>query len=68
MKIVYYESVKVIINAPNLAKVIIDVVIYHYRVSESIVIDRGLLFTSKFWSSLCYFLGIKKKLSTVFHF
>ncbi len=29
--------------------------------------DRGSLFTSKFWSSLCYFLGIKKKLSTAFH-
>ena len=26
-----------------------------------------MLFTSKFWSSLCYFLGIKKKLSTAFH-
>ncbi len=26
-----------------------------------------MLFTSKFWSLLCYFLGIKKKLSTAFH-
>lgn len=26
-----------------------------------IVGDRGPLFTSKFWSSLCYFLGIKRK-------
>ena len=29
--------------------------------------DRGLLFTSKFWLSLCYFLGIKRRLSTAFH-
>ena len=29
--------------------------------------DRGSLFTSKFWSSLCYFLGIKWRLSTAFH-
>ncbi len=29
--------------------------------------DRDLLFTSKFWFLLYYFLGIKKKLSTTFH-
>ena len=29
--------------------------------------DRGLLFTSKFWSLLCYFLDIKKRLSTAFY-
>ena len=29
--------------------------------------DRGSVFTSKFWSSLCYFLGIKQKLSTAFY-
>ncbi len=66
-KMVHYELVKVTIDAPGLAKVIIDVVVRHHRVPESIVTDRGLLFTSKFWSSLCYFLGIKSKLFTPFH-
>ncbi len=66
-KIVHYEPVKVTIDAPHLAKVIINVVVHHHGVPESIVTDRGLLFTSKFWSSLCYFLGIQKKLSTTFH-
>ncbi len=66
-KIVYYELVKITIDAPGLAKVIIDVIVCHHGVLESIVTDRGLLFTSKFWSLLCYFLGIKKKLSTTFH-
>ncbi len=64
---VHYEPVKVTIDAPGLAEVIIDVVVRHHGVPKSIVTDRGLLFTSKFWSSLCYFLGIKRKLSTVFH-
>ena len=32
-----------------------------------LVIDRGLLFTLKFWSSFCYFFGIKQWLSTAFH-
>ncbi len=66
-KMVHYVPVKVTIDAPGLAEVIINVVVRHHRVPESIVTDRGLLFTSKFWSSLCYFLGIKRKLSTAFH-
>ena len=45
---VYYKLVKVTINAPNLAKVIINVVGCYYRVAESIANDQGLLFTSKF--------------------
>ncbi len=64
---VYYIPVKVTIDAPGLAEVIIDVVVRHHGVSDSIVMDRGSLFTSKFWSSLCYFLGIKRKLSTALH-
>ncbi len=64
---VHYEPVKVTIDAPGLAEVIIDVVVCHHGVPESVVTDRGLLFTSKFWSSLCYFLGIKWKLSTAFY-
>ena len=63
----YYESVKIIINVPSLAKVIIDVVIWHHDLPDSIITDQSSLFTSKFWSSLCYFLGIMRKLCTAFH-
>ncbi len=42
-------------------------VIRYHGILESIVTDSGLLFISKFWSLLCYFLGIKRKLSTAFH-
>ena len=66
-KMVPYEPVKVINNAPRLAKVIINVVVWHHGLSDLIVTDRGSFFTSKFWSSLCYFLGIKQRLSTVFY-
>ncbi len=65
-KMVYYEPIKITINAPGLTKVIINMVMCHYGVPESIVIDQDSLFTLKFWSFLCYFLGIKKKLSTTF--
>ena len=47
-KIRYYELVKVMINTLGLAKVIINMVIYHYGVLESIVIDQGLLFILNF--------------------
>ena len=66
-KMVHYQSVKVTINAPGLAKVIIDVVVCHYGVPESIITDQGSLITSKFWPLLCFFLGIKRKLFTAFY-
>ena len=66
-KMVYYKPVKVTIDAPGLAEVIIDVVVRHHGLPDSIVTDRGSLFTSKFWSSLCYFLGVKRRLSTAFY-
>ncbi len=66
-KIIHYEPVKVKINAPGLAEVIINVIVYHYKVPESIVMDQGLLFWSMFWFLLCYFFKIKKKLFTAFY-
>ena len=64
---VYYEPVKITFDAPGLAKVIIDIVVCHHGLPDSIVTDQDSLFTSKFWSSLCYFLGIKRRLSTAFY-
>ena len=66
-KMVHYEPVKVTIDASGLAEVIIDMVIRHHGLPDSIVTNRGLLFTSKFWSSLCYFFEVKRRLSTAFH-
>ena len=66
-KMVHYKQVKITIDTPDLAKVIIDIVIQHYGLPDSIITDRGSLFTLKFWSLLCYFLGIKKRLSTAFY-
>ena len=64
---VHYKPVKVTINAPGLAEVIIDVVVRHHGLSDSIVTNRSSVFTAKFWSSLCYFLGVKRRLSTAFY-
>ena len=67
IKIVHYEPVKITINAAGLSEDIIDVIVRHHSLPNSIVTDRGSLFTSKFWLSLCYFLGIKRRLSTAFY-
>ena len=66
-KMVYYEPVKVIIDAPGLAKVILNMVVWHHGLPDSIVTDRGSLFTSKFWSLLCYFFKVKWQLFIAFH-
>ena len=67
MKIVYYKLVKITIDAPNLVEVIINVIVRHHGLYDFIVTDQILLFTLKFWSLLCYFLGIKQKLSIPFY-
>ena len=64
---VHYKPVQTTITAPALAEVILNVVVRHHGLPDSIVSDRGSVFTSKFWSSLCYFLSIKQRLSTAFH-
>ena len=60
IKIVHYKLVKVIINALGLAKVIINIVVRNHGLPDSIITNWGPFFISKFWSSLYYFLGIKR--------
>ena len=47
-KMVHYKLVKVTIDTPGLAEVILDVVVWHHSLPDLIVINRGSLFTSKF--------------------
>lgn len=66
-KMVHYESVLTTLDAEKLAEVLIEAVIKYHGSPDSIVTDRGSLFTSKFWASLCYCLNVKHWLSTAFH-
>ena len=66
-KMMHYELVKVTTDTLDLAELIIDVVVRHHGLSDSIISDRGAIFMFKFGSSLYYFLGIKQQLSTVFY-
>ena len=47
-KTVYYKPVKVTIDALGLAEIIIDMIMRYHNLSDSIVTDQGLLFSSKF--------------------
>ena len=64
---VYYKVVKTMIDVLGLAEVNIYTVVRYYDFLELIIRDQSSLFTSKFWFLLCYFFGIKCKLSTTFH-
>lgn len=66
-KMVHYVLVKMTIDAPGLAKVIIDIVIKQHNLPNSIVFNKNSLFVLNFCSSLYYFFDIKHKLSTVFY-
>ena len=58
-KMVPYKPIEIIFDVLGLVEVIIDVVVRHHGLPDSIVTNKGSFFTSKLWLSLCYFLGIK---------
>ena len=55
------------IDAESLATLVLDRLIPSFGVLEGIVTDRGSLFTSSYWSNICYHLKVQRKLSTAFH-
>ena len=55
-------------NIPSFTKVIINIVVKHYCLLNSIITDQDLLFTSKFMFLLYYFLKIKQKLFITIYF
>ena len=64
---VYYKPVKITIDIPSLVEIIIDVVIWHHGLPNSIMTSKSSVINSRFWSLLCYFFGIERCLSTNFH-
>lgn len=66
-KMVHYISVLKTMTAKALVKVLIWEIVKFHDLPSSIVMDQSLLFTFLFYSSFCYVLKIKQKLSTAFH-
>lgn len=65
--IINYKLIKTTINILRLTKIILDIVMRYNSLLNFIIINRNILLTSKFLSSLCYFLDIKQKLISAFH-
>lgn len=55
------------LTAEGLAQVLWVHVFSVYGLPDGIVSDRGSLFTSKFWTTLCSLLSVERRLSTAFH-
>jgi hypothetical protein len=66
-KMAYYVLYRSDIKAEGLVEVFLREIFRLYRLPKSIVSDRGSLFTSKFWSTFCYYLGVRRGLSTAFY-
>lgn len=55
------------LDAEDLAELLVREIFEKHGVPENIVSDRGVLFTSKYWSTFCFYLRVTRKLSTAFH-
>ena len=62
-----FLPVSSMINVGELAELFHTEVELKYGPPKGVVSDRGSLFTSKFWSKLCYYSHIKLRLSTAYH-
>ena len=54
-------------SAPEFARMFLDHIIRLHGIPDSIVSDRGSIFTSQFWKALSKSLDLKQRLSTSFH-
>ena len=55
------------LTSDGLATLLFQNVFRPFGLPDGIVSDRGTLFTSKFWSTFCWHLATKRRLSTAFH-
>ncbi len=66
-KMMHYISTWKTMTAFNLINLFLDKVVQYHKASDDIVFDKDFVFTSHFWTLLCYHLLIKWKLSIAFH-
>jgi hypothetical protein len=66
-KIIRFVLCNVTINVKDLDSLIINNIVKDFGVLRLIISDRELLFTSSYWSTFCYYLAIKRRLSIAFY-
>lgn len=67
IKMAQYIVARIDWTAEQLAQAFLEQVWQDKGLPDSIISDRGLLFTLKFLSALCFHFKIKQRLSTAFH-
>jgi hypothetical protein len=67
MKMSYFIACKDTMGPQDLAEGFILHVVRAHRLPNSIISDRGSLFTSKFWKQIMMAMGTTRNLSTTFH-
>ena len=67
IKYAIYISTSKSLNAERLADLMWREFISQHDMMRNIISNRDSLFTSKFWSILCWHLDAKRRLSTAFH-
>jgi Integrase core domain. len=55
-KMAKYFPIRNTLNAAELADLFHKKIVCNYGTPSSIISDRGSLFTSQFWSSLCFYM------------
>ena len=66
-KMTHYIFVKSTWSIENLIDVLFDKMLLIFFEIKKIVFDRKTLFTSDYWSALCYRIRVVKRLNTVFY-
>jgi transposase InsO family protein len=66
-KLAQYISITKEITAAKLAELFVLYVVKDFGIPLGMTSDRGSVFTSKFWATLCFYLKIRRRLSTAFH-
>ena len=66
-KMAKYIPTTVKCGSAELAEIFFSKIVLQYGIPRGIVSDRGPVFTSAFWSSVCFHCKIKRRLSTAFH-
>lgn len=62
-----YIPILMTMTAEQMGELLMEHVFLKYGPPKGIVTDRGSLFTSNYWSAICHYLKVKRRLSTAFH-
>ena len=66
-KMALYLPIVKTITTTELADLFLNKVVRRFGAPRGIISNRGSIFTSKFWSELCFTIKIKRRLSIAFY-